>query len=826
MQDYQYITGFTAGELSPWLSTRFDLQAYHRGAALLSNFEVQPYGGIKRRGGTEWVGEAAEQSGAVRLVPFRFSEADALMLELYPGGMRVYREGALLCGADGAPYVLATPWSTADELAELRFTQVNDVVYVTGPHRAPQCLERRGDTNWRCVALFPNPYPRETYLQQEAELQVLTEDNGLYAALETTYPAPDFTPEMAGAETVLAEVEVPERTFFMNEAYSINATDTPDLSTTIVVPGTVYREYDADSKLYYYYTAYKIYKPEYYNGSNSARDYPAYFLPGALRFTADGMPYEVCGDWEVRTNGEWDAIWELWRSYDNTATSLDPMDWQWTCIRSFDQTDYSERKNWAVSGTETEPCRMLLVCRASASASLPAHIFFRAGSGLREYRWLIVHYESERRVRALLRSFYVDSCKSYRTSRWSFGAFGVRNGFPRFAGVHQGRLWLGGIPGLPTTLFASAVGDFRNFRIGSLDDDALHLSLASDNQSSICWICPARSLLVGTAESEWTLSSPDGSPLSASNASFMRQSSVGSCNAPACGVENTVFYVQRGGKRLREISYKLEADGFTSTDTSLLAEHLFAAGVKEWVVCRGSNARVWVLMQDHSVAMLTTNVEQQVTAWQRMEFPGRQVLHLAAMPAPNGGEDELWLVVRNETTGTVSLERTAADAPFADAVQSFSPTADGCYSAPHLAGMQVCLFEHASPLQWQELSVAADGTFCYAAAGDFSVGIPYRSELCTMPCESERSFNSIRQEGRVRLRLLQSNPAFHYRASCSPRWEEYDPQRELLAYPYTGSIRVSQMPIPGVGQGFCLYADGPQDFRLLSLSIEFDFHGK
>ena len=95
-----------------------------------------------------------------------------------------------------------------------------------------------------------------------------------------------------------------------------------------------------------------------------------------------------------------------------------------------------------------------------------------------------------------------------------------------------------------------------------------------------------------------------------------------------------------------------------------------------------------------------------------------------------------------------------------------------------------------------------------------------------MPYESERSFNSVRQEGRVRLRLLESSPAFYYRATCAEDWEYADPQRQALVYPYTGSIRVSQMPIPRVGQGFALYVDGLQDFCLLSVSLEFDFHGK
>lgn len=826
MQDTQYITGFTAGELTPWLSSRFDLQAYRRGAALLSNFEVLPYGGIQRRRGTEYIDNAAEQGGAIRLVPFHFSENDALMLELFPGGMRVYRDGMLLCSEGEQPYVASTPWKTADEIAALRFTQVNDVIYVTCPTRCPHRLERRADTDWSCVEMYPDPFPRETYLLQDTEIHVQLEQNGSYAKLETVSPAPEFTPEMVRNENIITEVNVPARTYFMNESISFTAIATPDLSTATVTYGTVCKEYDESSKLYYYYTVYNAYMPEYFNGSKSARDYPDCFLPGVLWLTKDNMPYEVCRDWEVRTNGEWNAVWELWRSYDSFSTHANCMNWRWTRIRTFEQTAYSERQNWAVSGSESEPCRMVLVCRAASSDKPGPNIYFRSQGGTREYRWEIVYYYNPRKVRAELRSYYADSCGSFRTRSWSFGAFGWRNGFPSFSGVHQGRLWLGGIRGLPTTLIASATGDFRNFRVSSEADGALHLTLATDNQSRICWIYPSRNLLIGTTESEWVLSSADGSPLSATSAAFQRQSSIGSENLSAAGVENIVFYVQRGGKRLREISYKLEADGYTSVDTGILAEHLFRSGIREWVVQHGDSSRVWVLMHDCTVAVLTMNAEQQVTAWQRVDFNGRQVLQLAALPSTQHSGDELWLVLRNGQSGVISIERIAAVEQFADGLMKMETNASGRYSVPHLAGMHVMVYPEAAPAEAKAITIESDGTFAYDAKGDFCIGAPYRSELQTMPYESERSFNSIRQLGRVRLRLLDSTPAFHYRASCAEHWEQYEPAQEALTSPYTGSVCVSHMPIPGVGQGFSLYVDGNSDFRLLSMSIEFDFHGK
>ena len=79
MQEIPVVSGFTSGELTPWLACRFDLQAYQRGAAEITNFRIQPYGGIQFRPGTAYLSTLA--SDAVRLFPFHYAENDALMLE-------------------------------------------------------------------------------------------------------------------------------------------------------------------------------------------------------------------------------------------------------------------------------------------------------------------------------------------------------------------------------------------------------------------------------------------------------------------------------------------------------------------------------------------------------------------------------------------------------------------------------------------------------------------------------------------------------------------------------------------------------------------------
>lgn len=833
MQEIPYLLGFTAGELSPWLKSRFDLQAYMRGAEQLCNLLTLPYGGVQRRRGTEYIGQsAASGSTAVKLFPFRYSESEVLMLEFFSGGMRVYKDGTLL-SYNGEPYVLATPWIAPNVVRNLRFCQINDVVYVTSVMHPPMMLIRDYDTHWYCREVNFAPYPRETYALQEDVLHVEMESNDTYATLTLDAGSKrTFNSAMAGVEYLMADAEVPTMTLFQGESFDRqNLANFAEFYKYTVPVGTGGYVKNAESNMYRYYTCIREFNATHFNGSTNPDDYPNFFLPGFMWLNADGQPYEVCSDWEIRTNGEWNATWELWRSYDTPEQGNDYGLWNWTRVKTFSQSDFSERQNWALSGSEPYPCRMVLVCRSSRALSIDPMLYFRAMGGTREYMLKIVSVTNARKARAQVVSKYLGGNMSFSTVSWSFGAFGGLMYFPRFSAYYQGRLWFSGIPGMPTTLLGSCTDDFTNFRVGSNDDDALHLSLASDNQSEICWMCAARELLIGTTDSEWVLASSAGAALTASTVTFRRQSSVGSAGMPPHAVENTVLFIQRGGKRLREISYKLEADGFTATDSSLLAEHLLRPGVQEWCVQRGSNFYVWLLMKDGSVAVLTLNPEQNVTAWQRMQFTGRNVLQITTLPGVSGNEDEVWLVLQNAVSGHISLERIRETSAFLDGLVTVVVETTGKLSGlQHLCG-QTVKYAPAGKMQTaaREGTVAADGTLPVSGAAvgtQYEVGLPYVSELQTMPLEGQNSFNSVRQMSRVRLRLLDSDLSFCYKTSHAERWESYSADRERLSVPYTGSVRLSQIPQADVGQGFCLRYSGIRDFCLLSMTIEVDYHGK
>lgn len=72
---------FAAGEISPSLYARTDLDKYKSGAAVMRNFFVDYRSGASNRTGTKFVIQALQSSTAVRLIPFQYSIIRTYVLE-------------------------------------------------------------------------------------------------------------------------------------------------------------------------------------------------------------------------------------------------------------------------------------------------------------------------------------------------------------------------------------------------------------------------------------------------------------------------------------------------------------------------------------------------------------------------------------------------------------------------------------------------------------------------------------------------------------------------------------------------------------------------
>ena len=139
------ITNFSSGELSPNLSGRVDLRQYYQGAARIENFEVIPTGGIKRRVGTQRVGEL---SGESRIIPFIVDKNSVYVLEMAlnpsynsntegskPGMLRIWKRGVL--GGYSVIQTLYTDWSNFNDIREIQYAQNYDTMIFVHRNYAP-----------------------------------------------------------------------------------------------------------------------------------------------------------------------------------------------------------------------------------------------------------------------------------------------------------------------------------------------------------------------------------------------------------------------------------------------------------------------------------------------------------------------------------------------------------------------------------------------------------------------------------------------------------------------------------------------------------------
>ena len=91
---------FNAGEFTPRLHSRYELEKYKNGCGTLTNFVPLAHGPVTRRPGTEYIAAVKTAAKYTRLIPFEFSEDDSYIVELGDLYARFYRNGGQIQTVD------------------------------------------------------------------------------------------------------------------------------------------------------------------------------------------------------------------------------------------------------------------------------------------------------------------------------------------------------------------------------------------------------------------------------------------------------------------------------------------------------------------------------------------------------------------------------------------------------------------------------------------------------------------------------------------------------------------------------------------------------
>ena len=211
---------------------------------------------------------------------------------------------------------------------------------------------------------------------------------------------------------------------------------------------------------------------------------------------------------------------------------------------------------------------------------------------------------------------------------WQLGAFSDTTGHPSSVTFFEQRLVFAGTTNQPQTIFFSRSGDYENMdaNIGGTvaDDDAIIYTIASNQVNAIRFMTATRTLIIGTAGGEFTVSGGGtDSAVTPTNILIKKQSNHGSANVDAIAVGNATLFLQRAKRKIRELAYNFDVDGYIAPDMTILAEHITEGGLTQIAYQQEPNQIIYAVRGDGELAGLTYQREQQVTAWHRHIFGGR-----------------------------------------------------------------------------------------------------------------------------------------------------------------------------------------------------------
>lgn len=774
------IVAFNAGELSPKLDARTDLDKYSAGCRTLENAYSEPYGAAVRRAGLQYIASTKVAGTKARLIGFRFSTTTNFMLEFGVGYIRFFSNGAQVEDPPGTPVEVAAPYGETD-VFEIQTTQINDVVYIAHPDWPTYKLSRLSDTAWTLTEM-ETYYPPLLDENVDETKKLSLNDTSITTdwVTGTNYVAGDvrdadgliwfcLVAHTAGAvfETDRAAGKW-ERYNLLNANFNVfepghvgsywqvaHLREAEFVELEITVPAdwvtaTNYVAGDIRRESGTNYVCLVDHASTVFATDLAAGDWAV----SEADLTSDSLP--IRGDWVVRTYGVWIADIIVQRSLDDGAT--------WETIRKFRG---KEDRNVDATGNQVEDAKFRVVVAnidspTNAGATTP-RVVIEAVDAYVYGLVKVTFYINEQNCRVDI----IDEPLTYlATAFWAEGAWSNARGFPRAVTLHEQRLCFGGTTYQPQTVWGSVTGDFENFKRGTNDTDSFAYTLGATEFNAILWFVSQGRLLIGTTAGEWSMWSGDqGIPITPTQVKVDQQSSYGSKpGVSALLVNDLVLFVQRQGRKVREFIFSYEKEGYVAPDLTLLSEHVTKGGIVQLAYQGGEEtSMLWAVTGNGVLIAMTYQREQNVFGWHRHPTDGF-VESVATIYGAT--DDEVWVVVRRTINGASVryVERLnpvkwteKKDCFFVDCGKTVTPAGTAVTGLLHLAGRTVDVLADGSVER--DKVVSATGTLTLDNEATVAqVGLPFTTTVKPMRIDTDpilgNSQGLVKQVRNLVLRFL------------------------------------------------------------------------
>ena len=209
------------------------------------------------------------------------------------------------------------------------------------------------------------------------------------------------------------------------------------------------------------------------------------------------------------------------------------------------------------------------------------------------------------------------------TAAFNLGSFSDTTGHPSVVTFFQQRLVFAGTSDQPQTMFFSKSGDYENMTAGTDADDAMIYTIASNQVNAIKAMKATRTLIVMTTGGEYAVSAGTASAITPTNISIIKQSNYGSAGVDALSIGNATIFLQRAKRKMRELAYNFDTDGYVAPDLTILSEHITESGITQMDYQQEPYSVVWGARTDGVLAGLTYNRLENVVAWHRHIIGGK-----------------------------------------------------------------------------------------------------------------------------------------------------------------------------------------------------------
>ena len=217
-----------------------------------------------------------------------------------------------------------------------------------------------------------------------------------------------------------------------------------------------------------------------------------------------------------------------------------------------------------------------------------------------------------------------DFANTDATAAFKLGAFSDTTGHPSCVSFFEQRLVFAGTTDEPQTLYFSKSGDYENMTTGTNADDAMVYTIASNQVNKIRYLKAVRTLLIGTTGGEFSVSA-DGTDaaVTPTNIQIRKQSSFGAANVDAQPAGNAILFLQRAKRKIRELAYNYDTDGYIAPDLTILNETVTNSGINEMAYQQAPDSILWCVREDGILVGLTYQRTDNVVAWHKHIIGGK-----------------------------------------------------------------------------------------------------------------------------------------------------------------------------------------------------------